>query len=994
MNGSHLFPRRLTAVFLLLCLVLSGCSQPETPEQIPHGALPLSDGTLAPIRAAVVYDSACEAAVVQDTVDLLTQSQLVGLEGEAVDLEEDPTLSGYDLVIPAGALAQSPRWEDYEALLMDYAEQGGLLLLDNAFAACFPLDFLGVEELAALSGCPTELTFPAVEEDLQPLQTLVEDYASLYPDFFDYEVLSQQDYGVGFVTGEAQALACLGELALYTYRSWGDGAVLLTNPLLPNAYSLGNLSMTRRTGEETAFSATTASCNRLFYSEAAALAAKEKYGYALKRVYGYHGSPSMSWELHYEEITGIAHNSMLIFDELCREYNQIPSFTLIRSSYWWFLRTETVTYLLNQGDFSYDMDWEESAYSSGTHIVCGDEWLHINSIERAGSYFREYPEYDYRAYPCMGEVGGEAVLLSGSEDGLFYSYALQPYSDRLYTEKPALLTDPSGNPIQVAGYSAPQLYDLNGDGVDDLISGSADGGIYWYAGDAQGNFAPQGLLLSTDLPGQSLPYLGDLNGDGAVDLLVGSDSGVLLLFYGREGDGIPVFDQSHMDSLSRICADAALGDWLAPCLVDWNGDGRQDIVAGTFEGYLAILLQDGQGDFTFDGYVTLKEWNYKENDRAKFGNYAVPLFADLNGDGALDLVCGSLEYGLAYPIDSPYFPEREALEAQVAYALENHFYVGIHHYTNAGASAQREAYELERHLEAFEEYGLPTEGIGANLHTWYSSNQGDTQTFDSEYEAGLLWNSGFSPAYDTGVIPQCAAENVIALPFLLEKEEGETLLVQDNSVLPYVDSAWTDLSGAYGMPVCIYYHCDFVYEDDTEARDYLQKVSDFQWEFGYNFMREDQLMAASAEAMELTVTGGSENGVLTLAASGDTDVGVEIEFSQDHSAEAFTVDADVWYRRGNSIFVSLNRPVTLTPGESDDTPHLAQVNLPADITLQEGGAAIAFREDGMLQVVVDGAAVAASAGWDTETRDGKTIFTKYGEADTLSLRYTTEESEA
>ena len=31
-------------------------------------------------------------------------------------------------------------------------------------------------------------------------------------------------------------------------------------------------------------------------------------------------------------------------------------------------------------------------------------------------------------------------------------------------------------------------------------------------------------------------------------------------------------------------------------------------------------------------------------------------------------------------------------------------------------------------------------------------------------------------------------------------------------------------------------------------------------------------------------------------------------------------------------------------------------------------------------------AVAASAGWDTETRDGKTIFTKYGEADTLSLR--------
>ena len=397
-------------------------------------------------------------------------------------------------------------------------------------------------------------------------------------------------------------------------------------------------------------------------------------------------------------------------------------------------------------------------------------------------------------------------------------------------------------------------------------------------------------------------------------------------------------------------------------------------------GYLAIFLNDGQGGFAFNGYITLDEQNYKGNDRAKFGTYAVPAFYDLDGDGALDLVCGSLEYGLAYPIDSPYFPERAALEAQVDFAEAHHLYVGIHHYSNAGASEAREAYELERHLEAFETYGLPTEGIGANLHTWYSSNLGDTQTFDSEYAAGLLWNSGFSPAYDTGVAPQYAAENVIALPFFLQKDGEGTLLVQDNSVLPYVDSAWTtDLSGEYRMPVCIYYHCDFVYESDLGARDYLQKVSDFQWKFGYNFVREDQLMAASAEALALTVDAKTQNGALTIAAKDDTSVGVEIQFSQDHSAAAFAVDADVWYQRGNSLFVSLNRPVTLTAGEPSQTAHLTQVNLPADITLLSNGAEIAFEADGMLQVVVAGDAVAASAGWDVETRDGKTIFTKYGE---------------
>ena len=397
----------------------------------------------------------------------------------------------------------------------------------------------------------------------------------------------------------------------------------------------------------------------------------------------------------------------------------------------------------------------------------------------------------------------------------------------------------------------------------------------------------------------------------------------------------------------------------------------------------------GLGGFTFEGYITLDEWNYKENNRAKFGNYAVPVFYDINGDGALDLVCGSLEYGMAYPIDSPYFPERDALEAQVAFAKEHQLYVGIHHYTNAGASAEREAYELSRHLEAFESYGLPTEGIGANLHTWYSSNFDDTQTFDSEYAAGLLWNSGFSPAYDTGVAPQYAAENVIALPFFLQKGEEKTLLVQDNSVLPYADPTWTDLSGAYGMPVCIYYHCDFVYESDLGARDYLQKVSDFQWKFGYNFVREDQLMAASAAALNLTVEAKTEDGALTITGS-DQSMGVEIAFSQDHSAQAFAIDADVYYCRENSVYVGLNRPVTLRSGAEEEQPHLKQVNLPAEITMVPNGAEIAFQEDGMLQVVVAGEAVTSSVGWSVQTRDGQTIFTKYGEADTLSLRFVEE----
>ena len=67
----------------------------------------------------------------------------------------------------------------------------------------------------------------------------------------------------------------------------------------------------------------------------------------------------------------------------------------------------------------------------------------------------------------------------------------------------------------------------------------------------------------------------------------------------------------------------------------------------------------------FCGYITADEPNYKGNHNLKFGNNCVPFFVDLNGDGALDLLAGSLEYGMAYSIDDPAFPYRDSLQAEV-----------------------------------------------------------------------------------------------------------------------------------------------------------------------------------------------------------------------------------------------------------------------------------------------------------------------------------------
>lgn len=1014
--------RSLICVLLclsLLCGCLVGCSwqepasapaaeqpvqAPVQPEPLPQ-VEPVSQVTGDyGLTAAVVYDSRQDSWFLQDTMALLEQAVLIGLQAEAVDAAAAYDLSSYDLVIPDGALVDSPAMEQLGADLMAYTEAGGYVLLDNRFCEAMPMDYLGVSLITILDGCPLDMTYPEVGADLSAVQSVVTDFASLYPEYYEAETLLQQDYGRGFVTDTAVSLADWNGQSIYLYHNYGKGGVMVTNPLLPNVFSLGNFAMTHRADGETAFASTTASCNQLLYSRFAGYVAQQKYGYALNRVFGSHGSPSMAWELHYEEITAFANNSMKLFDDLCREFQQIPSYTIIRSSYWWFLRTETVTYLRNQAAEGYEfrMDYDENAYSSGTHMVSNDQWLHLSSIEKAGSYFRDYPEYNYRAYPCFADFDGdgEDELVSGSEDGCLYIYDNLDYVNRLTVSAATRLTNENGIVLDVGSFSAPQAADLNGDGITDLICGAADGCIRWFEGRGDGTFRSRGVLLYTDIPGQTLPAVGDLNGDGTPDLAVGSDQGILLLYYGQEAENGLHFDWRQMESWSKLCTNAGLGEWLAPAFVDWNGDGCSDLAVGTFDGYIAILSGDGQGTMVSDGFIDLEEMNYKGNHHAKFGNYCVPCFYDLDGDGAEDLVCGSLEYGLAYPIDSEYFPYRAELQAQFDYAARNHQYVGIHHYSNAYASSEREAYELQRHKEAFAGYGAGFEGLGTNAHTWYQSVLDDTQTLDGEYDAGLLWNSGFSGPGDPGVTPQYAAENVIALPFFLQREGEDTILVQNNSVLPYADAAWTDISARYGMPVCVYYHCDFVYENDAGARDYLSKVRQFQWQHGYNFVREDQMMYASAAALNLDVLVEQEGDTLQLTAlerskTGDlydagyqAAVGVEIAFSENRDVNAYETDAKVWYKKGNSLFVSLAEPVSVSADEKPSP--LRQVNLPAEITVLENGAEIRFLSDGMLQAVVYGRAQTSSVGWTVTEQNGNTVFTKYGSADTLQIRYAEE----
>ena len=993
--------KRLAALALMCALIISlltGCTSVRQ-NDLPEAEI--SGGEYG-LRAAVLYDGGADSLTWEDTLSRLEQPLLLGFDAEAVDISGGYDLSGYDILYPDESIMTAANAGTLRDDVISYAQNGGAVYLTNGFYDFFPAEFFGAKSFREVDEYPYHMEYPEVSGDLQDIQDITRDFYTLYEAYTEFPELEGLDRGVGMVPDTAVTICSRRGLSLSTVNACGEGWVFFCSGLLPNPYYTLGTSLENRTDEQRALSDTALSAARILENAFASFVSKRTVGYSVWRVFGSHGNPAMSWELHFEEITGFENGSGVAFAELAEEYLQIPSYTLIRNTYRWWLRAETVTSLLGINtkvlgspvmDFVMDMD--ESAYSSGTHAAAGDDWLTLTQLDDAGSYFVDDTQYDQRAYIDVADLDLDGVLdiVAGSSDGVIYFFRGTGYEGRIKTEEAVQLGSIS------AGYSAPVVCDADGDGVSDILCGAADGNIYLFRGLGGLDFAGAELFLTTGLTGQALPDAGDLDGDGCADLVVGSNEGRLLVYYGSGASRLTV------DASTELTALGIEGSWTAPRIADLDGDGTNDLAIGTFDGYIARLINNGSG-FDNAGYIELDEENYKGNYNAKFGNNCVPCFADVNGDGITDLVCGSLEYGMNYPIDSEYFPQRENLAAQLDYFRERGYYVGVHFYTNSHASPERENYELRRQLEAMSSYGLNTTGIGANQHTWYTSSNSPQQSFLSLWNNGILFNTGYGVPGDTNPVPQYSAQNVISLPFYLTVAGERTILLQNCSTVCYQGSNWSDISARWDMPIAVYYHCDFTVGNEETARTNLETVEAFRQAHGYSFVMENQLMYASAAAynMTLSVSGGYSDGAFdaTFTAGAEnnraamydgdyqTSTGAKISLGEALSDLDIAVDADVWHRDGSDIYVGLNRAARLySAGGEQEGTHLTRVNLPAMISSHEAGATIQFAEGGMMECAVSGEASTASAGWSARTTEnGETIFTCYDAAPrTLNITF-------
>jgi hypothetical protein len=169
------------------------------------------------------------------------------------------------------------------------------------------------------------------------------------------------------------------------------------------------------------------------------------------------------------------------------------------------------------------------------------------------------------------------------------------------------------------------------------------------------NFGPEEIIKADGndivVPGFSVPSLADWNNDHLQDLIVGEGGALttpatpakIRVYLNRGTEAQPVFrDFFYVQSNGQdvtLTPQGCMGCF--PRLVDWNGDGKKDLLVGVADGTVKIFLNIGSdNEPTFDGGTNIKVGSDSMLDLNVDRRPCVN-FADWNDDGKLDLVIGS-----------------------------------------------------------------------------------------------------------------------------------------------------------------------------------------------------------------------------------------------------------------------------------------------------------------------------------------------------------------
>lgn len=212
------------------------------------------------------------------------------------------------------------------------------------------------------------------------------------------------------------------------------------------------------------------------------------------------------------------------------------------------------------------MDWNNDGKKD---LLCGDSMGQVWVFMNKGTQKEPVLEAGVRVEADGKPIAGVAPQYKKGSDGL---YRLAP------------------NTNDITGvYSKLHFNDWDGDGIKDLLIGQDGPGgqdLVWYR-NAGTKEAPRfSAVMPIQLPPPGMarpsPYLVDLDGDGKVDLLCGTEAARICFFRNTGRADKPEFEPGRLLELKG--GNFEEGYRCRIDVVDWNTDGKLDILVGNCDG--------------------------------------------------------------------------------------------------------------------------------------------------------------------------------------------------------------------------------------------------------------------------------------------------------------------------------------------------------------------------------------------------------------------------
>ncbi len=204
-------------------------------------------------------------------------------------------------------------------------------------------------------------------------------------------------------------------------------------------------------------------------------------------------------------------------------------------------------------------------------------------------------------YGRAGSYDASGKWLGGPLRGYVYWLKNTGTNKEPAYSEPKQLVGSDGAPIDVYGLPSPSFADFRGVGKQDLICGEFLDGFTYFENIGtreEPKYAPGRRLK---LGGEELrmdlcmitPVAVDFDRDGKPDLVVGDEDGrvAFLRNTGAVVDGVPQFTAPRY--FRQQAGDLKFGALASPVSFDWDGDGLDDLIAGNSAGHIGFIRNLG-----------------------------------------------------------------------------------------------------------------------------------------------------------------------------------------------------------------------------------------------------------------------------------------------------------------------------------------------------------------------------------------------------------------